>query len=154
MQVQIENYRGWEIVFDTETESFYCHSEKCDRDSTKKSYSATKKFIDDFIKDNNEFRPFWIESGPDKRRYDDKKRLVIGIRKDGRFVWDNDGEKEQVSEYFEKDYVLVDEANAKVWAEMKDIAETIDLLHKTYDDVKKKAKCVTLKEYKKQITNQ
>ena len=51
MKVQIENYRGWNIEFDTEKESFYCHSEQHDKDENKKSFASTKKWIDDFIKD-------------------------------------------------------------------------------------------------------
>ena len=55
MKIKIEDYRGWSIEFDTEKESFYCHSEQYDRDETKKSYSSVKKFVDDFIKDNFTF---------------------------------------------------------------------------------------------------
>ena len=54
MKTLIENYRGFEIFFDTDNENFYSVSDKYDRQETKKSYASAKKSIDDYIKYNTE----------------------------------------------------------------------------------------------------
>lgn len=153
MKVEIEIYRGWSISFDTDQETFYCHSEQYDRDENKKSYSTTKKWIDDFIKDNEIFKPIWVESSP--KRYGQKKIKLIGIRKDGRFVYeDAKGEKKQLSEYDEKDYILYDEANEKYKIEASKIDEQMEVLRLQRIKVLENVKGVELVDYKKQILGQ
>ena len=61
MKVFIENYRGWDISFDTDKESFYAQSDEYDVGETKKSFASAKKYIDDFLKDNLQFQPIWVE---------------------------------------------------------------------------------------------
>ena len=39
MKTEIAKYRGWEISFDTDKETFYALSNDYDRDETKKSFS-------------------------------------------------------------------------------------------------------------------
>lgn len=119
MKIEIENYRGWEIYFDTEKETFYAQSDEHARGESKKSFAAAKKFIDDFIKDNTEFKPIWVESPPSSWSGKNKIKL-IGIRKDKRFIYEGDkGEKEQLPEYNEKDYILVNPDNEPIYEAIK-----------------------------------
>ena len=111
MRVEIENYRGWDISFDTERETFYAKSVEYDRGETKRSFASAKQFVDDFIKENLQFKPVWVEKVPSQYNNQNKIKL-IGIRKDKRFVYeDADGKKNQLSEYSEKDYILCNEEN-------------------------------------------
>jgi hypothetical protein len=150
MKVEIENYRGWSISFDTEKETFYCHSEQWDRDENKKSYASTKKFIDDFIKENQTFKPIWVETKP--KAYGEKKIKLIGIRKDGRFIYeDAKGEKRQLSDYSEKNYILYDEENEKYKKEAEIIDEQMEVLRLQRNAVLENIKGIELTDYKKTI---
>ncbi len=154
MKVEIENYRGWSIQFDTEKESFYCHSEQYDSDENKKTYSATKKWIDDFIKENQTFKPVWIEKKPNG--YGGYKKIkLIGIRKDGRFVFeDPNGNKRQLSDYEEKDYILYNSENEKYKEEASKIDLELEALRLKRNDVLKNVSGVELVDYKNQILGQ
>lgn len=152
MKVEIEVYRGWSISFNTEKEAFYCHSEEYDKDETKKSFSATKKWIDDFIKENSAFKPIWVESKPNS--YSEKKIKLIGIRKDGRFVYENSkGEKKQLADYEEKDYIIFNDENDKFRLEASEINKQIESLRLKRKEVLDNIKGVELTEYKKTITS-
>lgn len=150
MKVFIETYRGWDISFDTENENFYCHSDQWDRDATKKSFAVTKKFIDDFIKDNQTFRPFFVESKPNTFRSVTLK--IIGLRKDGRFIYeDSEGEKKQLSDYNEKDYILVNPDNEVHQAEVAVLDAKIEELRLERKGVMEKITGVELTDYKQQL---
>jgi hypothetical protein len=111
MKIEIEIYRGWSISFDTEKETFYAQSDEYDRGETKKSFAAAKSYVDEFIKTNIEFKPVLVETMPSSWRNREKIK-IIGIRKDKRFVFEGkDGKKEQLSEYSEKDYFIVNPEN-------------------------------------------
>ena len=58
--IKIADYRGFEVFFDKDEDMFYLSSSRFDTETTKKSYSAVKTYIDNFIKDNLNFKPFWI----------------------------------------------------------------------------------------------
>lgn len=151
MKAEIEIYRGWTISFDTEKETFYCHSEQYDKDENKKSYPATKKWIDDFIKENETFKPVWIETKPNS--YSTKQKVkLIGLRKDGRFVYEDEkGEKQQLSEYNEGDYILYDEKNEKYKTEAARIYNQIDELTSERKSILAKITGIDLVDYKKQL---
>lgn len=151
MKVEIENYRGWSISFDTEKENFYCHSEQWDRDENKKSYASTKKWIDDFIKENETFKPFFIETMPEF--YDSYKCVkLIGIRKDGRFIYEDEkGEKRQLSEYKENNYILYNSENDKYKIELKKVDAEIEKFRLKRNEIINKFVSVELKEFKKQF---
>ena len=120
MKAIIENYRGFEISFDTDTEAFYGISDQYDKDFKKPSYASAKKFIDEFLKDNQNFKPFWVEVNPNSYRSTEKIR-IIGIRKDNRFIYENSkGEKKQIIEYDEKDYIFPNSDNDQVKQQLKD----------------------------------
>lgn len=151
MKVIIDNHRGWEISFDTELETFYCISDRYDRDETKKSFASIKKFIDDFIKENEIFEPVWVETKPNSYT-SDKKIKLIGIRKDGRFIYENSkGEKQQLSDYNEKDYILYDANNDKFRLEAEKINKEIKVLNAKRDAVLDKITGIELTEYKKEL---
>lgn len=151
MKIKIEDYRGWSIEFDTEKESFYCHSEQYDRDETKKSYSSVKKFIDDFIKDNFSFPRIQIQSKPSS--WKDRNILtLIGIRKDGRFIYeDKKGEKKQLSDCDEEDYILYSEENDKHYDYADKLKEKIDQLMKEKKEILNNVIGVELVDFKKQL---
>ncbi len=83
MKALIETYRGFDIMFDTESEKFYTVSSVDDIDQTKPSYASVKKWIDDYVKANRTFKPFEVTDSYGNCR------KVVGIRKDGAFVFDN-----------------------------------------------------------------
>jgi len=123
-KILIENYKGWEIYFDNNKENFYTSSDSYDRECIKTSYAAAKKYIDDFIKDNITFEPIVIEK-KDHRGATQIK--LIGIRKDGRFVYEGkDGKKEQLSEWDEKYYYLPTEENNEALKKIAEKQQIID----------------------------
>lgn len=152
MKVELEEYRGWTISFDTEKESFYCHSDGYDKDDYRKSFSATKKFIDEFIKENEKFTPVWVEKKPSSYGWSKQKIKLIGIRKDGRFIYeDEQGEKRQLSDYYEEDYILYNPDNDKFRELSNELECKIDLLRKEKESVLSKIQGIKLVDYKKTL---
>lgn len=101
----IENYRGFNIEFDTDYEKFQC---VITEDMTKESlsYSAIKKWVDEYKKNNQDFDPFWIEGKPESWKRSEKLK-VIGLRKDGRPVAvKEDGTRVQISDYDSSEYMI------------------------------------------------
>ncbi len=148
-KVLIEEYRGWEISFDTEQETFYCLSDVYDRDEKKKSFASCKSFVDEYIKENNGFKEFFIESVPSFYRGYEKKK-VIGIRKDGAFTIEEKGGKKGVlSKYNEKEYVVYNQDNKSIFDELKIIKDKINLLHEDQKIIEKKVTGKSLEEMRK-----
>ncbi len=116
MYKSIDNYRGYEVLFDTDNETFFCDIEDGKRE--KKSFSSIKMAIDAYIKLNAKFEPFVVienvtHSG-NRREY-----TITGIRKDNRFSIKNSiGEIRQISEYYEKDYSLKMPENEPILKEL------------------------------------
>jgi hypothetical protein len=99
MKVEIENYRGWDISFDTDKETFYAVSSEFDTDRSKQSYASIKKSIDDYIKANVEFKPFKVLLS----RYGTRAIYnVVGIRKDKQFIIKKGEKTEQLSKHDEE----------------------------------------------------
>jgi len=153
-KILIENYRGFDIEFETSNEKFQC---VCTEDATKESnsFAAVKKFIDEYKKSNQDFKPFWIEPTP-RNSYKEKKLKVIGLRKDGRFVAENEkGEKEQISDYDLSDYMLLKEENQEHLVALKNEEEKERLRDLEYGQTRKdiiaKMNIVSLKDYKKEL---
>jgi len=152
MITEVDNYRGWVISFNTDQETFIAYSSVYDSEiKGKVSYAATKKYIDDFIKDNSEFKPFYaigaIGSGNEKIK-------IIGIRKDNDFVFENDkGEKERLSSHNARQYVLYDEA---IESKLTEHERLEDLYKAAYKKVKEfetdnNKLFVKLLDYRRQI---
>lgn len=143
----IETYRGYEINFEPDKDAFYCVVEG--DQWTKKSYTLIKTAIDNFIKEQP-FEPFNVVLKPNEYRYSGKKtRLkIIGIRKDGRFISDNKGKKEQVSEYDENDYILDIPENEVHFATIAILGAEIDELKKKITIAEESIKTPSLKDLK------
>lgn len=127
MKTVVDTYRGWEISFDTEKQTFYTVSDHYDRSETKVTYNAIKTFIDDFIKENNVFKPVFVEK---MNSWGEKHSAkLIGIRKDGRFIYeDAKGKQHQVSQYDEKDYFIVNPLNEPIFKAMQNCEDKIQAL--------------------------
>lgn len=150
MQVTIQNYRGIEIWFNTDKETFQCDID--DSMSIKKSYSAIIKFIDDFRKDNQNFKSFWIETKPHRYDFGKSKLKVVGIRKDGRFITEGeDGKKEQLSTYREDSYILVDPSNDSIKNTLIELENEQSELDKRRSDLISGMAVKTVKDYRKDL---
>lgn len=146
MESIIEVYRNYEIRFNTETESFVCDID--DSRSVKKSYPALKKFIDEFIKENYEFKPFKVIGIPTSYGREDTRK-IIGIRKDNRFIYeDQKGKVSQFSDYELQNYMLIDDENKQNWVELKNIENEIDVLVSKRTILQKQFKITTLESIK------
>lgn len=150
MNVKIEDYRGWEIYFNTDREDFYTVSNEYDHDQKKRSYSSIRKYIDDYIKDNFEFKPITVHRLGEVER----PIKIIGIRKDGRFVYeDKEGKKHQFSSYDEYSYFLVNDANESSFKELIKLKLDKKNIENTIKEIESKVIKFTVKEYREQLIN-
>jgi hypothetical protein len=152
-KIAIDNYRGFDIEFDTDYEQFQCIiTDNLSKESH--SYSAVKKFIDDYKKENQDFKPFYVIGVPESYRSGERIK-VIGIRKDNRFIAEISGKKSQISEYNEKDYMLDKESNKDIIRELDELGVEREKLRKSMSEKSKqlisKLDIKTLKEYKQSL---
>ena len=153
--ILIDNYRGFDIEFNTTSEKFQCViTDNAIKESI--SFSAVKKFIDDYKKDNNDFKPFYIEGIPDE--YFPIKEIIkiIGIRKDGRFISENNtGVKRQISDYDLKRYMVFRESNKPFMLQLDELKEKENTQRLENNAKRKEIKehltITTLYDYKKEI---
>lgn len=146
--VTIETYRGIEIWFNTNNESFQCDID--DERSVKKSYPAIKKFIDEFKKENDSFKSFNVEPNP-IRTHGGKFGKIIGIRKDKKFVIElPDGKQEQIPDYRLDNFILPVNENEPIKEEIAKAQERISELYEIINDLESGLKIVTLKDVKPQ----
>lgn len=153
--ILIEEYRGWEIYFYPDKERFTAFSDNYDWQSKEKvSLSSARKEVDDYITLNVKFVPVMIQKVPSMFHGSNIKKLV-GIRKDGRFNYENeDGKLRQLSSYEEDDYFMVDEENDKLFKSISDIEIEIKKLVDKQNELKthiKKVGLDTLKEKYKEL---
>lgn len=152
MKTEVDKYLGWEIWFDTDNEKFGCYSSTWDKEGSGKTYSSVKNYIKTFIKENQKFKPFFVESIPSM--YNSHEVLEItGIRVDGRFVYTNKrGEKEQLSESSEKIYVIKESKNADAILKFKEDGKRIkELEEKAKKEFIAATSFTTLADYKKEL---
>ena len=156
-KILIETYRGFDIEFDTNCEKFQCI---CTEENVKEStsFAAVKKYVDDYKKTNQDFKPFWVETAPERypERYKSCKLKVIGIRKDGRFVAENSkGEKIQISDYDLNDYMLLKQENEMAMNKLSELKAKEEQQRVENNETRKliisEINIVTLKDYKKQL---
>jgi len=146
MKIEIEEYRGWTIYFDTVGEKFYSVSNIEDLDKTTKSFASAKKAIDDYLKDNANFKPFQVEywrwnDGPEKTV------TVVGKTKDGRYMIENkEEEKSIVSKYDNDKYVFPNEANKEPITKIKELRRQVNELDKQASALSKTLIKKTLKD--------
>ena len=123
-KILIDNYRGFDIEFETINEKFQCIiTDELVKESI--SFTAVKKFIDEYKKANQEFKPFYVESTPSNYSFKDPKKIkIVGIRKDGRFVAEDlNGNKFQISDYDIKDYMLYVPENEKALNQLSELKQ-------------------------------
>ena len=154
-KILIETYRGFDIEFDTNCEKFQCI---CTEDNAKEStsFTAVKKFVDDYKKTNQDFKPFWVELIPDSYSYKKDKLKVIGVRKDGRFVAENSkGDKIQISDYSLDEYMLLKPENEIAMNKLSELKAKEEQQRLENNKARKliisEINIVTLKDYKKQL---
>jgi hypothetical protein len=141
MRVLIENYRSWEIYFDTDKEEFYTVSSEYDTQQTKKSYASAKKYIDDYLKENQNFKPIKVQKMISINSSSEVITL-IGLRKDGAFMYeDAKGNKQQLTKYNEPDFFMVNSLNDGIFKEL-------ELLHKERNAIDDKIKYASSKVIK------
>jgi hypothetical protein len=145
MKVLIEHYRGFEISFNSETEEFYFMSDTYDTEAKRKSFSAAKKWIDDFIKENNTFKPKEFVCA------DGRKITVVGFHKDGKVVIDRGGKKAILSSYEEKYFVLYDQKFDEIFNEINALDAQRDDLNRSINLLEGEITGIALNEYKKQF---
>lgn len=157
MRKIIENYRGFDIEFDTEKEIFISIiSDKDENSKTSSSYSSVKKYIDDYVKNNQTFKPFYIIKNPKQLFVPEKRIKITGIRKDGRFVGEDDkGNKTQISSYDESNFIIKNQINDYLLEELeqheKMIEETRLKNNQKRNEIIGKMNIITLKEHKKSL---
>lgn len=151
MRTLITEYRGWEIFFDTDKEEFYTISNEHDKDITKKSFASTKKFVDDYIKENNSFKPILVQKEPSMFNNGEIIKL-IGIRKDGNFMYeDKDGKKQRLSSYDEKDYFLINPENDEPFKKIAELEKRRDEIGSEIKEIKKTIIKVDVKQVKRNL---
>ena len=130
-KILIEKYRGFDITFNRYNEKFECVCTNEEEDKKSSSYSAIKKHIDDFYKNNQKFEPFCIIQSPSYYRFHFERLRVIGIRKDGKIVVEKEnGDKANLSEYEYENYNLENEEEIANY-------EKLHELHKELESYKK-----------------
>ena len=155
-KILIENYRGFDIEFDTRYEKFQCIITD---DLTKESLSfkSIKSFVDEYMKNNQTFKPFYVLTNPESYRFNNVKRLkVIGVRKDGRLTAENEeGLKVQLGNYDISDFIIEKDKNEPLLLELNkhdaDVKKQDEIDREKRKAIISKMDIVTLKDYKKQI---
>ena len=96
----------------------------------------------------------WASNSPTckPKAYRKNKIKLIGIRKDGRFIYEDEkGEKKQLSDYDEKHYILYDESNEQYKEEAEILYNEMEALRFKINLVLDKITGIELIEYKKQL---
>lgn len=155
-KILIENYRGFDIEFNTQYEKFQCIITD---DLTKESLSfkSIKSFVDEYMKNNQTFKPFYVVTNPESYRFNNVKRLkVIGIRKDGRLAAETPtGLKVQLGNYDISDFIIEKDKNQQFMVELNkhdsDVKKQAEANKVNRNAIISKMDIVTLKDYKKEI---
>lgn len=154
-KILIENYRGFDIEFDVNSEKFQC---VCTEENTKEStsFASVKKFIDEYRKTNQDFTPFWVQPNPLSPFSKDKNLKVIGIRKDGKYVAEDDkGNKEQIVNHNLSGYILLNHENDIYFNKLKEhdakVEEEQNKNREIRNAIISQINIVTLKDYKKSL---
>ena len=154
MRTLITEYRGWEIFFDTDKEEFYTVSNEYDKDNIKKSFAATKKFIDDYIKSNFNFKPILVQNESSIYR-DMEIRKITGIRKDGDFIFeDKEGNPKRFSKYDARDYFLVNQDNDYLFENIRALELQSKGIGSQIKELKEKLIKVDVRQIKEKLLNE
>ena len=136
MKFQIEEYKGFEIVYNDDSDRFECSMELNDnvKNSKRGSLADMRKEIDQFIKANSEFKPFWFFT----KHWSDsfKAAYCSGIRTDGKLVAKDKMGSKQFELYGERDV-------KKMFVFDPELAEELDKAHNE--------KAAALKKYEEKL---
>lgn len=137
-QIHIEHYRNFQIVFDTEREEFISISDYYDNQQVKKSFAATKKAIDEYIKANQDFKPFFVV----KYEYytgaispEGEKIKIVSIRKDGRFVTEHGA---QIGDYDMRNFAVYNPDMERAFEEMSPLVEELKQINDMREKLQEK----------------
>jgi len=153
MRAKIETYRGIDIEFDTCNEKFNCVISEGIK-LEKGSYKLMQEAIDKYLKDNQSFKPFKVTNKPTTLfgGVGEGVCTVIGIRKDGRFVYENkEKKKQQIADHYERDIILYEPEMEVQLVEIAYLETLVDDARKKVEEAKKKVKGITLAEYRKNL---
>lgn len=153
--VVVETYRGFDIMFSPDKETFSCIPSDEDVKESK-SFAACKRHIDEYLKLNQGFKPFTVSIKPENYRFSSKKQIkIVGIRKDNKFVYEEDGQPKQLSDWNDKDYLIEFSENTHL---LKEYEESEDRLlefsnkeRELQRQILSKMKIKTLADYKKEL---
>jgi len=110
MEIKIQKYRGQTIIYDDLEDKFCCQIELNDniKNSKRASLKDVRKAIDQFIKDNLEFKPFdFFKKAKECVAFEHYR--CIAIRTDGKFLIKRANEK------FINSGACVEDMNAMVY---------------------------------------
>lgn len=138
MRILIENYKGWDITFDTYDENFYSVSNEYHANKLQNSYSAAKKYIDKYIEENQTFQPIRVARMA-TRWSNNEEITLIGITKDNQLMYeDAKGNRKLLSKYDEGDFFLVNPDSDNIFKEL-------DLLYKEGTEISEKIRSTKAK---------
>lgn len=142
-KVKIQTYRGFDILFSIYNEKFtyalddtYWHE--------KQSISAVKKAIDEYVKSNANFKPFVVVRFDSSGNIGEQTKIV-GFRKDGRFVTENN---QQISDYSLTQFAIYDPANEIHYATISSLEAEIEQIKSQIKKELGKCNHVTLSSIK------
>jgi len=153
--VVVETYRGFDIIFNPDKETFNCIPSDEDVKESK-SFAVCKRHIDEYLKLNQGFKSFTVSMKPENYRFANKKQIkIVGIRKDNKFVYEEDGQPKQLSNWNEKDYLLEFPENTLLLKEYEESEDRlIEFSNKERElqrQIISKLKIKTLADYKKEL---
>jgi hypothetical protein len=122
MKFEIETYKGFEIVYNDDSDKFECSMELNDnvKNAKRGSLADMRKEIDQFIKANFDFKPFWFFT----KHWSDsfKAAYCSGIRTDGKLVAKDKVDSKRFDLYGERDV-------KKMFVFDPELAEELDKAH-------------------------
>ena len=158
MIVKIETYRNFDISLNTDTGEFISISDYYDTQSKKSSFNAAKKAIDDCVKANQSFKPFFAvqcDYSGDELLPKMVKVKIVSTRKDGNFITDGGA---QISKYDNTRWLVwcpeIDEAYEKmqpITDKIEAVKKELDALYSKRRQIAKSGSFKNLKEFKAEI---
>lgn len=119
-KILIETYRGFDIKFNTDSVKFECILGESNDNRSSIAFPSIKKMIDEFLKQNNDFKSFRVVPHP-KSMWKTQGATILGIRKDGRLTAENDGGKFQLSNYDMEQYIIYKEEDDYKYEKLKEL---------------------------------
>jgi hypothetical protein len=153
MKAKIETYRGVDIYFETNSEKFICEVAD-EMKIDKNSYKSTIDAIDNYFRENKNFKPIKVITNPAEMYGGIGSGLytIIGIRKDGRFIYEDDkGNKRQLAEHYEKSVILYSPEMDNQLVQIAYLETLVDEANQRLREAKEKVKGITLREYKRNL---